>query len=82
MAWWVVMLLPLPIVAVLGLLAVIAIAFSVSAEEDRRRLRLQRWTPPATDATPDHSGRASVHVSLGDRRRTAATPVERVGTVQ
>ena len=80
MAWWIVVLLPVPVVAVLGLVAVIATAFSISAEEDRRRLRLQRLSHRA----PEVPALGIVPSSREDIRATPASvsdAIERVSTL-
>lgn len=77
MTWWIVVLLPVPVFAVLALLAVIATAFSISAEEDRRRVRLKRLAHQPPDAAPEHEARTALEL-LRERREHAADPGARV----
>jgi len=80
MAWWVVMLFPVPVVAVLALVAVIATAFSISAEEDRRRLRLQRLGHRAPDAATGE-WRTALELVREPQKPAETGPVERVSTL-
>ncbi len=80
MAWWIVVLLPVPVVAVLAFVAVIATAFSISAEEDRRRLRLKRLVHHV-DVTTERSEPASFEVVRETPAQAVVDPVERVSTV-
>ena len=82
MEWWVVMLLPLPVVALLGLGTVIAIAFNVSGEEDRRRLRLQRLAPRPTDVEAARREGTPLRGSLEDHGAIAVAAIDRVSTLQ
>jgi len=77
MAWWLVVLLPVPVVAVLALVAVIATAFSISAEEDRRRVRLKRLAHQPPDLAPEREARTALEL-LREREHAAADPAERV----
>ena len=81
MAWWLVVLLPVPVVAVLALVAVIATAFSISAEEDRRRVRLRRFAHQAPDVAPEREARTALDLRRAPLERAAADPEERVSTL-
>lgn len=67
MPWWVVMLLPLPIIAVLAVGTVIGIAVNVSAEEEWRRVHSHPWDRPGdADASDDDGTRKGSGDIAGD----------------